>query len=180
MTITKIPPVSAGNPLQLADQLNHTVNRIIQEFPIPEATATTPGLITATEKVKLDGISPGGAPPMWIKSSSMQMNNILLGSGVTANNPYGYPVGSVIGVGIRAAWTSHTGNQHTSEYLNILPSVPGNWNNNNSLQNMTYFSVTTLQWIDFTDGGPTGQNGWRIDLGQYGNNNQGLYWAWQM
>lgn len=91
MTLTKIPPVSAGNPLQLADQLNHTVNRIIEEFPIPEATATTPGLITATDKAKLDGISGNGGEWLLLTGNALigppvGMHASTWSTGVAGNN----------------------------------------------------------------------------------------------
>lgn len=178
MTLTKIPPVSAGNPLQLADQLNHTVNRIIEEFPIPEATATTPGLITATDKSKLDGLTPGGMPPMWVRVSGLggSIYGAQLGPGVTSDG--NFPTVSSC-VGVRAVWIQGGVSQQFPDYLCLLPSDPGAFNNNNSLQNMNYFTATQLQVLQLTDGGPTGQNGWLINIGQHSNSREYFYWAWQ-
>lgn len=178
--IDKLPPLSADNPSVLGD-VHMKVNEIITDLHhdhYSAATATEPGLMTATDKSKLDGLTPGGMPPMWVRVSGLggSIYGAQLGPGVTSDG--NFPTVSSC-VGVRAVWIQGGVSQQFPDYLCLLPSDPGAFNNNNSLQNMNYFTATQLQVLQLTDGGPTGQNGWLINIGQHSNSREYFYWAWQ-
>ena len=64
-------------------------------------------------------------PAMWIATSN---TNMVLGQGVTSSSPSS----PGIGVGFRAARIQYGVTQQASDYLIILPSNPGLFNNNNN------------------------------------------------
>jgi len=135
----------------------------------------------------VDSVSTGtSGPAMWINGRNMTRttSDIVLGPGVTADN-YRYPgtqPPAVIGIGVRAALLSNSGN--TSKTIMILPSNPSLYNDtNNSLGHLTSIGDITLtngNW-GLTDGGPNVQNGWLILLEGKKIELDGIFlWAWTM
>ena len=121
-------------------------------------------------------------PAMWLATSNMDSNysRLVLGQGVTTTSYLGGTAG--IGIGFRAAMIRPGVTQQQSDYIIILPSNPSLFNNSNqSLGNLTAVGGITQpgQW-QLTDGGPDYQNGWVINVGNYSQNMDPVYWAWIM
>ena len=141
--IDKLPPLSADNPSILGD-VHMKVNEIITDLHhdhYTAATATAPGLMTAADKAKLDGMSGSSQPPMWVRLEGLPVApKWFIGPGVTADGP---TVGS---------WTSCHGVravQLYNGYVSILPLNPGMWTNANSLGALQYFGsaiLNNIQW----------------------------------